>query len=548
MIQHYKDLIKLYWLRIVAGAVIAGALALALSLVLLKAAPSYEAEVTFNMQPSEEALSFNRQFLGQSQFNPATIITETHIERLLSRPIAERTLDKLLQENGSASPLEPTLLSKAKLWLWKTWTRLNYGEYRPLPEREQILNDLLKSLDVEPVEGSYILKMTAAYKFPAIATAIANTHAESYLEAASEEFEAQLANRASVIQSRIDNEELQLARLFEERERLRNDFDIANLSSESELLINSLQTLREELEDDELQRRLRLNEIAVLEGEQNTARSRGEVADLRSEVNILEQRIAFRQEQIAAQSSELSQMSAMQLDFETLGLEIDEIEASLRSLRGQLLSFELGAQASSSQIQIVSLATVPVYPASPKVFVYTVGATIVGAVLVFLTVIMQELFGTRIRTSYDLEQQVENHALPTLHRSSAMGNRSLLRRLMNDRQLRRFKEAFGQKMSVGAGWRSNKIMVTGFVSGETLLEVRNLLGSAVRHSIVIDKNEGPFKVTSIGPVYSVKDWDALGEGQIVVVMEPNAQSAMDVQSLRQVGQAIPRKPLFVLWA
>jgi len=262
MIQHYKDLIQLFWLRILVGAVVAGTLAAALSLLLLQTSPAYKASVTFNMQPSEEALSFNRQFLGVSQFNPATIITETHIERLLSRPIADRTLDKFLADQGpTTGPIEPSLFSRFKLFLWKSWTRLNYGEYRPVPERDQMRNDLLESLDVEPVAGSYILKLTASYKFPSVAADIANTHAQSYIEAASEEFQAQLDSRAGVLQDRIDSEEAALADLLSRREQLRAEFDIANLSRESEILMSSLQGLREDLEDDELQRRLRRSPV-----------------------------------------------------------------------------------------------------------------------------------------------------------------------------------------------------------------------------------------------------------------------------------------------
>ena len=52
----------------VIGALVAGGLTLALSMLLLRAAPIYEASVTLNMQPSTEELRFNSSFLGVSQF------------------------------------------------------------------------------------------------------------------------------------------------------------------------------------------------------------------------------------------------------------------------------------------------------------------------------------------------------------------------------------------------------------------------------------------------------------------------------------------------
>ena len=93
MLDHYRELLRHFWKTIVIGALVAGGLTLALSMLLLRAAPIYEASVTLNMQPSTEELRFNSSFLGVSQFNPATIIAQTHIERLLSRKVAGRAIE-----------------------------------------------------------------------------------------------------------------------------------------------------------------------------------------------------------------------------------------------------------------------------------------------------------------------------------------------------------------------------------------------------------------------------------------------------------------------
>ena len=189
MISHYSDLLRHYWKMILSGAAGAGLLAYLLSVLLLDAMPFYKASVAVNMQPSEEALMFNRGFLGVSQFNPATIIAQTHIERILSREVAERTLDILLAEPGAAAaPEPPNALDRIKAAFWRTWNNLNYGYFVQPTEREQQINDLMGAIDVEMVEGSYILLVEITYDNPEIAARAANALLQAYIDQTREDF------------------------------------------------------------------------------------------------------------------------------------------------------------------------------------------------------------------------------------------------------------------------------------------------------------------------------------------------------------------------
>ncbi|CUH74948.1 GumC family protein [Tropicibacter naphthalenivorans] len=548
MIGHYRELLLLYRWRILLGMLTAGIAAFALSLLILQKSPAYKATVVMNMQPSEEALSFNREFLGRSQFNPATIIAQTHVERLLSRPIAEATLAKLDADMGAPAQADPGAVSNFKLWLWKTWTRLNYGEYRPLSAERTALNALTESLEVDVVEGSYILRLTVTQEDPDLAARIANVHAESYIEIASSEFQNETSRAAALVRERIAEREAELQALFTQRDDLRSQYDISDLRRQSELLMLTLRETELQLNDNKLQKRIqeaRLDEIVGTTGN----RDRGPARTIQEELDSLNQQITFRTEQIVELSERLSALSSREAAFDNLASDLEAVQADLTSLREQLLTFELGEQVRANQVQIVAPAAVPVYPSSPKVFVNTVMALIAGGLFVFLIAVLQDIFGARIRTTNDLINVAGNRALPHADAILAGTGRGAfgLRRFGRARRMKRFTEVFGQRMSVEQAWASGQILVTGYVDQEELVKVRNFLGEVVKRSVAWGYNDQPLRITAAGPIYAVKDWDALPQGAVVVVMRPNEQDDVDVATLLTVGHDIPRKPLFMLW-
>lgn len=553
MLSHYSELLSLYRLRILIGSLVSGVLVLCLSLLLLKTSPTYTASVTMNMQPSEEALLFNRQFLGQSQFNPATIITQTHIERLLSRPIAERALDELLADSPEDEPLEPevTLLGQIKGFLWRTWTRANFGQFKEVSERDQLLNDLRASLNVETVEGSYILQVQASYKFPSTARDIANAVADAYVDIASEEFFEEADRAADGFRVRVQQGDDELRRLIAERDAFLMVNDITDVERQSVLLLTTIQNGLTALAEDQLRLRAKQAELDDLRediGGSGSA-SRGPLQTLERELQEIEQLVAFREDLLEEQNIELQTLVVRGSEISGLADEIAVKREDLRALRQQLQSFELGAQSQARQIRLVAPAVTPVYPRSPKVFVNTVAALIVGGLLVFVLAVMQDILGSYIRTRSDLAAVVGNRALPTaspgwLKRASFL--RPLLR-IRNQARLRRFIEDFGQKMSVDAGWTKPNLFITGYLDQEELIDVRNFIAKIIQQSVARPGKDNNFRVSAVGPIHSVKDWDDLPDGQVIVVTRPDQKSDFDFTGVMQLGSDPARNPLFMLW-
>lgn len=551
MFSHYRDLIRLYWFRILMGTVIASVMAFGLSSFLLLKNPIYKSLVTMNMQPSDEALAFNRQFMGVSQFNPATIITQTHIERLLSRPVAERTLEILLAESGSPPQTEPSFFDEIKLKLWQTWTRINYGKYVELAEQDQWLNALQESIDLEFVEGSYILRLEAASEYPDLAARIANAYAQAYVEITTLETQNEASKASGTLQIRIDELDANLADLFARREAMREDLQISDIRRQNDILLATLQQKRAALNEEKLELQLLESKAKKLEVSLAgaDARSSNPYNRLQLEIAEAKERIDFRDTEIFELKANVNDLARKENSFSNLSTEIAAAQLDLTELRERNLSLQLGAEFRGNQIRIVEPAKAAVYPAFPKVFVNTVVAAIVGGALVLVSAVMQDLFGSRVRTHNDLTQSSIGVILPNGSKRTARAIRRNLGKPARrwSRRTRRFIEAFGQRMGSDGAWSSNTILVTGFVTEKQLQNVEKLFQNAADLLVSRKADQKRFTARSVGPIYTVEDWDALPDGPVVIALKRDDKNMDDLNAIGTLGKVKARKPMFMIW-
>jgi len=310
MLTHYRQLLRHYRDVIVRGSLVAGGLALLLSVLLLRSMPIYESSVTLNMQPSVEELQFNRGFLGVSQFNPATIIAQSHIEMLLSRPVAERAIDKLIAQNDGQLPVEaPTIFDRLRTGFFATIRILNFGYFTPLSERETYINDLIGATSVEIVEGSYILRVSISYSDPKIAADAANALAEAYVEQSQIEFAADADRIDETIEQVRKESEAKLLSLTAERRAIAVDVGIANIRQLRQSLVELSSSIAA-TEAGRVQREenLRKAEAALLELdeiEEAFLEVDQRISDVRSDLTELQERAVQLQ---IAREARLSQV------------------------------------------------------------------------------------------------------------------------------------------------------------------------------------------------------------------------------------------------
>lgn len=551
MLDHYRDLLRLYKRAIIASMICAAVLAWTGSTLLLKTSPAYKSTVTLNMQPSEEELAFNRTFMGVSQFNPATIITQTHIEVLLSRPVAERTLDILLaQADGDATLPEAGFFDKFKGFLWRTYARLNYGKFVEASERLQMINLVRESIEVEFVEGSYILNLTAKSEFPNLAARIANAYAQAYVDLTRQEFSSGATKLADLVRNLKIEREQELRDLLIERERVREELNINDLWQEADVLLLSRSATQQDIDEDIIDLELTRNELAKLKEQLDGGRASQPVARLEEEIRQREARLKLRREALARTDRQLSEQAEKERSLKQLEARYQAVEMDLDELRDRLVNLEMSEATILSQVQIINPATPALYPSFPKVFVNTILATIVGALAMIMPIILIDVVGMRVRTYSDLQAILGGHALPSArkgmeHPGIARWRRGRMSGL--SREFRNFSEQFGRRMSTEDLWTKEHIFVTGFLPYEEIKRLRDVVAMAVEHSNPRRMGESPYVITAIAPVASVQDWDELPDGAIVLGVPPAQVDALEIRELQTVGQDNPRKPFMLIW-
>lgn len=186
--SHYLQLFSHYrwiafWIVFSTTGLAAGALTL-----LLYVFPMYTGSTTIVMKPTQEELAFTKGWLSGSTYNPANINVSTHIEYLMSRPVAELALDKLLATLEKQPPKTGwkaewgQRINKAYIGVMRLYRTLNSGKFVKVSEREDALGMLMEGIEVEMIEGSYVLLIEVTLPSAKAAAMAANALADAYVE------------------------------------------------------------------------------------------------------------------------------------------------------------------------------------------------------------------------------------------------------------------------------------------------------------------------------------------------------------------------------
>lgn len=538
MLDHYKELLGQFWRRIAVGAVVAGGLALVMSIVMLKAMPAYEASVTLNMQPSEEELRFNSGFLGVSQFNPATIIAQTHIERLLSRKVAGRAIDILTEEaDGNAKPPPPSAFKAVKAAIWRWYNILNFGYFTPLPERETAINDLIGATEVEIVEGSYIIMVSVVHDDPELATRAVNALSRAYVEATREEFHADAMRVDGALDDVIAEREATLARDREERQATASRFGVADLGQERTLMLESRSTARISLQDAEVELALldtRLaslrTSIAQASDAEQVRQLRQTLADTDASRAANEARLTLQRDRIAQVEQGLRDLDSAEDALTEIEQRIAEAETDILALRNRRVAARIAREAQLSQIRTIDTARVPVYPSSPKVLVNTIVATVLGGLLVALPVVAMDVLGKRIRTTEDLRRSFGSRTLPPVTTQLLRQARAHRAGSKPSPALQEFADALGRQF-VSHGlrrWPSGRLFVTALGSTDDVVAMRDIFAVAAR---IAAPDGGAPEVAALPPLSRIADWAAYDSRHVIVGLRPATVEEEDLKAL-----------------
>lgn len=465
VLTHYLELLW-YYRRVVALLLLGLPLAVAtVSTALLYAVPIYAGTATVSILPTTPELTYTDRFLGATQAPPATIISQTHIEHLVSRTVARRTVDRLVAEFGAPAPSERSGLAAElrrglnafKRNLRRYYNVLNSGRHVPRDAYTDAILTLQDNVKVEMVEGTYILKVSVSWDDPEVAAAATNMLADAYVASAREETMEASTTLEAFVNDEIRQLEEQLAQLRGEQSDLNRRFGFVDAAAERESLLDAREQERARLADAEADLAAYERRIDTLEQSRDLLRlaGRDEVAAeslalYASERAELASRVDSRRGELAAIASELARLREQKVALDGVALEITTIEGELTDLKDRAFTLRRDRATGLNSLRVIDQAVTPLYPSFPKVVLFTLIAGAASVVLVAFAVVALDTFTNTVKTEVDLERQFPGH---TLGRISARGRRLPRRRVRElARRLRLAAEpdpARGAVMAVG---------------------------------------------------------------------------------------------------
>lgn len=494
VIQHYLQLIWHYKssLAVASSIIISGITGL--SVLLLLVFPMYTGSATVMMMPTEAELAFTKGWLSGSQFSPANIMVQTHMEYLLSRPVAERALDKIIAtaprqaaetEGWKASFSKG--FSAVRQTIWRVYHTLNSGKYFPLEPHENALRELMGGIELEIVEGSFVLLIEVSVAKNAKAAAIAtNELANAYVELVTEQAKESADKLETFLLQRINENEALIGKLIEKEFELRKELGILSLEEERAHFMSSRKAEEGKLQEDRILLAEQNARLKNLQEKMKSFRQQSLLANVEEEfamgdiqVRTLEQRISLRSEALESIRSSLEALGEKEKPILLLGRQRDQLEKDIDDLLQRMRMTKLSQSSILSQVRIINPAVQPEYPSFPKVIINTIVGIVAALLLCSFGLVVADTVSGTIKTTVDLRRLSGERTLGRLRKGFARSLVSGRSRCFPLKKLRIMGMSMEKQLALVGDIQSGTIQVTGFVDARFLCDAGLTLAASL---------------------------------------------------------------------
>ncbi len=496
-IEHYTQLLRLYWRPLLAVVFLLPATVSIASIALLMASPKYTSVARVTMLPSEGELAFSSSFFGGTRKSQANVLSSTHKEYLKSWPVVQRALGSIPKKNDP-QPVENfdgDFISKViqqmregRRLLVALFNFANSGGSEFEDPEAAAIKKYQDSIELESVEGTFILQIKVTLSDPNLAADFANALAAAYAERAFE----QASDAATILKEKLAAEvrlrQAALEDLAEREFQLRKNLGALSLEDKRLSLKNALETERAVLTEDRVEKEQIEVRHAIFEKKMVSSLDRETKERFVAELDLIEarsreldRRISVRSEIIENLNFELDLIAEKEKPLLEIGRKRQSLEGEIAEFRGPVASLELAGSGELSKLRIISPARPSSLPSSPKVLLNMLKGLIAGIFLSLSGLVAVDLLSNKIRTVTDLRRVVGNEILGFLPRR--LTRAVIARRGAFNRSLRQSLEKLGASMellfSVKGFFSSPSINVTGFGSRASISHVGLAIAAAL---------------------------------------------------------------------
>lgn len=278
-----------------------------------------------------------------SYFTPVDTASKTYSEILKSRIIAEKVvtslgLEMMKEEEGTGLRyFVAKVKNTVKDFIGKAWTLLKHGQIKEEDAFSRVVAEVRRGLSVKPTKETYLFKIEAESRSGPLASAIANSAAEVFVNYL-QEISVSEMNKAKILsEGKIKNSKQQLDEARNALVAFKESQSTVSLQKEMELELELLSKLEDSWEsanneiEGEKARKEEINRnLAKLEQFSKTASKVTLIQELNSQLAVKEIKLTGLLKRYTQEHREVKALQA----------EIDEIKAKLKQESPTLKSEE----------------------------------------------------------------------------------------------------------------------------------------------------------------------------------------------------------------
>ncbi len=494
-IDQYLELGRRFWPWLIGVPLVLGVFAAIASTMLLYTAPKYTSVAHISILPTQEDVAFSKSVDGGTKKSQAASLTETHTEYLKSRPVVERALQEITRESKDQSADEGMSIFgyviDAVKWCKNLLLRilriLNSGQFVPEDPNLQKIRSFQRSIDIESVDGTYLMQIRVTQSDPTMARDFANALANAYISISSEHATEAAERLLQRVGKKIDERERQLDQLTEQEYQYRQKTKTLNLELKRTSLLAQLQEQRGDLVEDKVSKEQLSARIDALSEQRRQFLQRGDLDRIDTEIKVasaslleLDRRIAVRAVLIDGLDAELDNLTLMEKPILEFHRQREFLESEIAKLRIPIASLSIADANEFERVRIISDAVKPRYPSFPKVIPTIVTAIVFGVFLSMLGLVLIDLWSRNIWTTVDLHRVTNIRAVAQVPDSLSklfMSKGSTF----NEAAIRDLENVGAEleiRMATSGAFENPTVYVTGFGGSAMISAAALLLASA----------------------------------------------------------------------